>query len=74
MFLVLLLQPRQYNGHTQSNSGDTELGHRTIATDFPMLTTVLRVLWKHDHKSVLLSALRVKTVDFTGFFRFSRLG
>lgn len=25
-------------------------------------------------ETVLLSALRVKTVDFTGFFRFSRLG
>ena len=25
-------------------------------------------------EAVLLSALRVKTVDFTGFFRFSRLG
>ena len=25
-------------------------------------------------QTVLLSALRVKTVDFTGFFRFSRLG
>ena len=25
-------------------------------------------------QAVLLSALRVKTVDFTGFFRFSRLG
>ena len=25
-------------------------------------------------ETVLLSVLRVKTVDFTGFFRFSRLG
>lgn len=25
-------------------------------------------------QTVLLSVLRVKTVDFTGFFRFSRLG
>lgn len=25
-------------------------------------------------ETVLLSALRAKTVDFTGFFRFSRLG
>lgn len=25
-------------------------------------------------EAVLLSVLRVKTVDFTGFFRFSRLG
>ena len=25
-------------------------------------------------QAVLLSVLRVKTVDFTGFFRFSRLG
>lgn len=46
-------------------------GMHYSAKDVAMMLALLKVA---RIKTVLLSVLRAKTVDFTGFFRFSRLG